>query len=76
MAKLLGQDIVTHEEFEQFKDGDFKLHEVELIILKDQIQFLSTLKASLESRIRNLAAIATFSALVSLATTIFVLYTK
>lgn len=76
MAKLLGQDIVTHEEFNQFVESDFKKHEIEMRILSTQILALSAIKTSLENRIKHLAVIASVSVLVSLATAVFVVCTK
>jgi len=47
MAKLLGQEIVTHEEFENFRSNELKRFEIQMQINATEIKMLKADKKSL-----------------------------
>lgn len=48
MAKLLGQEIVTHEEFENFRSNELKRYDIQLQINATEIKTLKEDKKSLK----------------------------
>jgi hypothetical protein len=72
MAKLLGHEIVTQAEFDDFVAGDFKKHELEMLMLRTEIVSLQ----SINKKLQHFIITSGLSMVLSAVAIILVLTTK